>query len=246
MKISFSSIKKLFMCFFLVFNVGFKMKSQTYFEQQLKFSKFKAANQNCEKEIIAMLDKLKIQKSKLQILIRAFKVEQKLEIWAKNESDTQYKLLKIYPVCAISGSLGPKIKQGDRQIPEGFYHIDRFNPSSAFHLSLGINYPNAADLKRNAVNPGGDIFIHGECVTIGCLPMTNKFIEEIYLLAVLAKSAGQKKIPVFILPSKNLPKTNEKHLDFWKKLFVLNAFFEKNGKLPNYSIDTFGNYILKD
>ena len=75
---------------------------------------------------------------------------------------------------------------------------------------------------------------------------TNKFIEEIYLLAVLAKSAGQKKIPVFILPSKNLPKTNEKHLDFWKKLFVLNAFFEKNGKLPNYSIDTFGNYILKD
>ena len=117
---------------------------------------------------------------------------------------------------------------------------------SAFHLSLGINYPNAADLKRNAVNPGGDIFIHGECVTIGCLPMTNKFIEEIYLLAVLAKSAGQKKIPVFILPSKNLPKTNEKHLDFWKKLFVLNAFFEKNGKLPNYSIDTFGNYILKD
>ena len=93
--------------------------------------------------------------------------------------------------------------QGDEQVPEGFYYIDRFNPMSKFYLSLGLNYPNRSDKRKGkAGSLGGDIFIHGSCVTIGCLPMTDTHIKEIYLLAVHAKNNGQSKIPVYIFPFK--------------------------------------------
>ena len=83
------------------------------------------------------------------------------------------------------------------------YYIDRFNPNSTYHLSLGISYPNSADkIRSKGLNPGGDIFIHGKCVTIGCLPMTDEIIERIYLLAIYSKDSGQKQIPVSIFPFK--------------------------------------------
>src|SRR5690606_11025729 len=99
----------------------------------------------------------------------------------------KFTLVKTYPVCSSSGLPGPKRKKGDRQTPEGFYHIDRFNPQSAFHLSLGINYPNSSDKILGHSDPGGDIFIHGSCVTIGCVPLTDDLIKEVYVLAVEAK-----------------------------------------------------------
>ena len=220
-------------------------KGQNFLAQQLKVKRFNVAYQNRDNAINKMLEANKLQKNNLQILIRAFKVEKSLEIWAKNKTSKQFQLLKTYAICALSGDLGPKSKQGDGQIPEGIYKIDRFNPSSAFHLSLGINYPNAADLKRNNLNPGGDIFIHGDCVTIGCLPMTNVYMEEIYALAVLAKSAGQKNINVFILPSKKQLNTTTIYTEFWKKLLVTNDYFEQNKVMPSYSINALGHYELK-
>ena len=149
-----------------------------------------------------------------RLYLRAFKHERTLEVWAAplaQPADSAkagvlagpYVLLQRMPFCATSGQLGPKRAAGDGQIPEGFYTIDRFNPQSNFHLSLGLDYPNAVDRARaGRSNLGADIFIHGACVTIGCIPLTDPGIEELYLLAVWARSAGQRSIPVHIFPSR--------------------------------------------
>ncbi|WGU69538.1 L,D-transpeptidase family protein [Capnocytophaga canimorsus] len=140
-----------------------------------------------------------------------------------------YRKIISYPICSRSGKLGPKRKQGDGQVPEGFYHIDRFNPSSNFYLSLGLNYPNLSDKRKSKVHDlGGDIFIHGACVTVGCLPMTDNYIKEIYLLATYARNNGQNKIPVYLFPFKMTDKNmqiykgkykyNEELISFWNNL----------------------------
>jgi murein L,D-transpeptidase YafK len=105
------------------------------------------------------------------IYLRFFKAGNEGEIWARNSDTGQYTLVKTYRMCALSGSLGPKRWEGDRMVPEGFYFIDDFNPKSDFYLSLLLNYPNYSDLvKGNKAKPGGDIYIHGGCLTVGCLP----------------------------------------------------------------------------
>src|SRR4051812_10092789 len=97
--------------------------------------------------------------------LRVYKADDALELWARNADDA-FVLVKSYRICARSGGLGPKRGEGDMQVPEGVYAIERFNPNSKFHLSLGLDYPNASDRVRGARPFGGDIFIHGECVTI--------------------------------------------------------------------------------
>jgi murein L,D-transpeptidase YafK len=114
-------------------------------------------------------------------------------------------LVRTFPICAKSGVLGPKSRAGDRQVPEGRYLLDRFNHWSEHHLSLGISYPNAADRARararaEGASPGGDIFIHGGCVTIGCLPIENDPIEALYVIAVIARGHGQTQLPVHVFP----------------------------------------------
>jgi murein L,D-transpeptidase YafK len=137
------------------------------------------------------------------IYIRAFKAQNELEIWVKNNDNDTFTLFKQYKICALSGSLGPKRWEGDRQVPEGYYFISNFNPSSDFYLSLLLSYPNYSDmLLGNKADPGGDIYIHGGCVTIGCLPMQDEGIQEIYTLCLNAKINGQNNIPVHIFPTR--------------------------------------------
>ena len=136
------------------------------------------------------------------VFLRSFKLEAELEVWAAPEGDAD-RWVRVWslPVCASSGELGPKRHQGDLQVPEGFYEVDRFNPRSRFHLSLGLSYPNAVDRRRaGAAHPGGDIFVHGDCVTIGCLPLGDARMEDLYLAAVLARDGGQRHLPVHIFP----------------------------------------------
>src|SRR6476661_5799507 len=105
------------------------------------------------------------------VYIRSFKYDAQIELWVKNEAKDKYRLFKTYKVCMQSGSMGPKRLQGDYQVPEGFYYINEFNPRSSYHLSLGINYPNASDkVLSDSLKPGGEIYIHGNCVTVGCIP----------------------------------------------------------------------------
>lgn len=139
-----------------------------------------------------------------EIYLRAFKLEGMLELWAAPdgaEAGAPRVLVRSFPVCQASGVLGPKRREGDRQVPEGFYRVDRFNPRSSYHLSLGIDYPNAVDRARAGDDPpGSDIFIHGDCVTIGCLPLQDEPMEALYVVAVRARDRGQRRIPVHIFP----------------------------------------------
>lgn len=135
------------------------------------------------------------------ILIRSFKAHNQMEVWVKDNGVDTYRLFKTYPICALSGTLGPKRWNGDRQVPEGYYFISQFNPRSDFYLSLMLSYPNYSDrVLGDKSSLGGDIYIHGGCVTIGCMPMTNPGIEEIYTLCLIAKLNGETNIPVHIFP----------------------------------------------
>lgn len=218
---------------------------------QKKYERVRKAYSNKEKTVQELLKKQDLSVSDISIFIRAFKKEGELELWAKSSTQSAYKLVKTYEVCAASGDLGPKRKRGDGQVPEGFYRIDRFNPASSFHLSLGVNYPNASDQVLSDKNPGGDIFIHGNCVTIGCLPMTDPLIEEIYVLAVEARNNGQASIPVHIFPFRlsdskldTYSKEYPAHTTFWKNLQKGYAAFEKDKKIPKVTVDKKGNYIF--
>ena len=134
------------------------------------------------------------------LLFRAFKEEKELEIWVLPEGESRYALWETFPVLKDSGGPGPKLKEGDLQVPEGFYFVDRFNPNSKFHLSLGINYPNDRDhLRSDPERPGGDIFIHGSAVSIGCLAMGDPAIERIYAIAEEARALDHR-IRVEIYP----------------------------------------------
>lgn len=139
-----------------------------------------------------------LDSTSLNVLFVAYKDLDRLDVFAKSPTATTYRPIQQYKICARSGNLGPKKAEGDKQVPEGFYSINRFNPKSKFYLSLGLNYPNAFDLAHNST--GSDIFIHGKCETVGCLPMTDDYMKEIYLYALWAKNSGQNHIPVYIFP----------------------------------------------
>lgn len=200
-------------------------------------------------EIIqSLLSDKNIDTSSLHLFIRAFKSGQSLEVWGKNTSDDKYQLLNTYEICKSSGGLGPKRKEGDRQVPEGFYFIDRFNPKSSYHLSLGLNYPNASDkILGDPKAPGTHIFIHGDCKSVGCLAMTDDKIKEIYLLAEFAKRAGQDKIPVHIFPfemtDENIQKGNNTYRDFWRDLKEGYDYFENNQQVPAIRVNEKGRYV---
>lgn len=136
-----------------------------------------------------------------EIFIRAFKRERELELWARAAEGAELVLIERYKLCKMSGALGPKVRQGDKQIPEGFYFIDRLNPRSRFHLSLGIDYPNAFDVARaNGGDPGDNIFIHGGCYSVGCLSIGDDAIERVYLIAAQAIALREETIAVHIFP----------------------------------------------
>lgn len=192
------------------------------------------------------------------LYIRSFKYDSQLEVWVKNERNAPYKLFKTYKVCAMAGSLGPKRMQGDYQVPEGFYYINEFNPKSTYHLSLGLNYPNASDRYLSDMEqPGGDIYIHGSCVTTGCIPITDVQIEELYVLAAYAKAQGQDFIPVHIFP---VNFNNQRSVDYLskylrdfadygplaKRLKEVFYYFEQNKQLPVIMVNTKGNYVVDE
>jgi murein L,D-transpeptidase YafK len=186
------------------------------------------------------------------IYLRAFKSQNEMELWARNNESSEYKLIKTYHICAISGALGPKRSQGDRQVPEGFYFIEEFNPKSDYYLAMLLNYPNYSDKLKGKGNLGGDIYIHGGCVTIGCMPMTDDGIKEIYTICLNAKMNGQEYIPVHIFPTR-LTKNGMNYLksefphdaerqQFWADLKAGYDYFEKYHKLLPVMYSTDGRY----
>lgn len=189
-----------------------------------------------------------------EVFLRAFKHERELELWAKSARG-EWILAKTFPVCMASGEPGPKREFGDLQVPEGFYHIDRFNPWSDFHLSLGINYPNESDRILGVRGRlGGNIFIHGSCVSVGCLAITDPMIEELFTAAWLARGRGQRNIPVHIFPARMdgaamtalRAEADEGLVRFWEDLEVGYRWFEEKRRLPRIQVLADGRYRFRD
>lgn len=249
-KVTTHNVKLLFLVVsILLFSSGFLIKND-FKASQLKHSRVKQAYSDKGTCVEGMLHELNIKE--VHIFIRAFKLEEKLEVWGKDKDSRKFKLITSFPFCHSSGYLGPKRRRGDYQIPEGFYEIDRFNPESNFHLSLRVNYPNASDkIQSNATRLGGDIFIHGSCVTVGCIPITDDWIEEVYILAVEAKNNGQLNIPVHIFPSilnqnnyQELIKDYPNYTSFWSSLKEGYDYFEDTRVLPKVDVNDEGQYII--
>jgi murein L,D-transpeptidase YafK len=150
------------------------------------------------KETMMLLGKLDMREQSA-IFIRIFKEESELEVW-KMRADGRFYHFKTYPICNWSGELGPKIVQGDRQAPEGFYTITRaqMNPKSSYHLAFNLGFPNQFD--RANGRTGEFLMVHGNCRSAGCYAMTDALIEEIYALAREAFNGGQEAIPVHAYP----------------------------------------------
>ena len=244
----------LFKLLLLLALMPFSVLSQTNFlTQQKRYERVRKAENEKQEYIQKVLSQNNLSLNNVNLLFIAYKEEGTLHIYAKTREDSSYENILTYNICAKSGRLGPKSRKGDGQVPEGFYYIDRFNPTSSYYLSLGLNYPNSADRKRAGnASSGGDIFIHGECVTIGCLPMTNEYIKEIYLLAINARNNGQQKIPVYIFPfemtDENLNSYIQKYgkqsyiASFWKNIKIGHDKFMNNKKEVNFKIDNNGDY----
>ncbi len=169
------------------------------------------------------------------VFIRIFKEEAELELWVRQ--DGRFVLFKTYPICKFSGTLGPKLREGDRQAPEGIYRVGRgaLNPNSSFHLSFNLGFPNAYD--RANGRTGSFLMVHGACVSVGCYAMTDPAIEEIYLLVEAALLQGQGGVDVHAFPfrmtrARMARAQGDEWFTFWSDLKPVFDHFEKTGNLP--------------
>ncbi len=183
---------------------------------------------------------LKGMRADTPILIRLFKEESELEVW-KPKKDGYYHLFKTYPICKWSGKLGPKLRQGDKQAPEGFYRVSngQMNPSSRYYLSFNLGFPNAYDKAHRRT--GSHLMIHGNCKSKGCYAMTDALVEEIYLLARDAFIGGQKQFPVHAFPFRMTLKNMNRHrhsrwIGFWTSLKEGYDQFELTRQPPKISV----------
>ncbi len=187
------------------------------------------------RETLALMEKVGASKE-TPMLIRAYKKEAELEIW-KMGADGKYVHLKTYPMCRWSGQLGPKTREGDRQVPEGFYSIApaQMNPNSSYYLSFNVGYPNALD--KALGHTGGTIMVHGACSSAGCFSMTDAQIAEIYAIARSSFEGGQRAIQMqsfpFRMTAENLAKHRlDPNIGFWKNLKEGNDHFEVTKEEP--------------
>jgi murein L,D-transpeptidase YafK len=247
-------MKRAFLILWIASAFGFMNGDTGFRDQQYKFPKVKKALDSWEVEHGTVLGLSKIDKQNFEIYIRGFKTEKQLEVWARNKGRGYYKLVGTYTWCSSVGRVGPKRKKGDRQIPEGIYKISRFKPESGHHLSLKVNYPNGVDsVLGEKGNLGGEIYLHGGCHTIGCVPLSDEGIEQVYVWCVLARNCGQKDIPVHLFPNRlnysNYRKLVEENPDkslhkFWGNIRTAYQFFEQFGYPPVVEIRSDGVYLF--
>lgn len=185
-----------------------------------------------------------------QIYLRLFKKEKQLEVWV--EKQKRFELFKTYPICTYGfGDLGPKLKEGDGQAPEGFYFItpSSMNPFSQYHLSVNLGFPNIYDRSHNRT--GSALMIHGDCVSVGCFAMTDELIEEIYTLIDSSFQSGQPFIRIHSFPFKMTTEAlesykNSRWYDFWSNLKVGYDWFQQNDyRPPNVTVKN-SEYVFSE
>jgi len=169
------------------------------------------------------------------VLLRIFKHEAQLEVWV--DDGTRFRRFRTYPICTFSGALGPKVRQGDGQAPEGFYSVGagQLNPASSYHLSFDLGYPNRYD--RAHGRTGSLLMVHGHCVSIGCYAMGDAQIEEIYTLVAAALRHGQRRVDVHAFPFRfDAPPRRDWRAGewgpFWGELEPAYFAVERTGQLP--------------
>ncbi len=230
---------------------------QTSFNEFNKTTgKIAAVINHTEDSVRKQFEEKKLSWPPQAVYIRSFKYDKQLEVWVKGNTKESFKLFKTYKVCMQSGTMGPKRMQGDYQVPEGFYHINEFRPHSNYHLALGLNYPNASDkILSDSVRPGYDIYIHGNCVSTGCIAITDKQIEEVYIVAMQAKQSGQDFIPVHVFPVKYNVKRSADYLSqtlksrpsliqFTQQLKTAFTYFEEKKQIPVILVNKKGEYLV--
>jgi len=190
-------------------------------------------------QMIAAIEQRQMSKES-PILLRIFKEESELEVWKEDHSG-RMALLKTYPICRWSGDLGPKVKQGDRQAPEGFYTItpSLMNPNSNYYLSINIGFPNTYD--RANGRTGSFLMIHGDCSSAGCYAMTDEQVAEIYALARESFFGGQSSFQIQAFPFRMTPQNmarhrNSPHMAFWKMLKTGYDHFEVTRQEPKVDV----------
>lgn len=180
-----------------------------------------------------------------------------LEVWGSDRAAAPYKRVARYEVCSSSGTLGPKRREGDKQVPEGYYTLQSLNPNSRFHLSMLVGYPNKSDVIRGRkldrqAHLGGEIMVHGDCVTIGCIPIQDEPIEEVYLL--VEPLIGVRTVPIHIFP-RPLSKEGlaallaepgtEDHHTLWRELAEGYQAFEATHRVPRVQVLADGRYQVQ-
>lgn len=180
------------------------------------------------------------------VFIRIFKESKELDLWIAKGG--RYERFKTYPICAYSGDLGPKLKEGDRQSPEGIYSVSAslLNPNSSYHLSFNLGFPNAYDTFHGRT--GSFLMVHGRCVSIGCYAMTDPAIEEIYLLVEEALRQGQKHVPLHAFPFRMTADNMERHKQsqwraFWTELKAVHDAFDATRIPPKVEARS-GKYVI--
>lgn len=174
------------------------------------------------------------------MMIRVYKESSELEVWKRTRSG-QYALLKTYPICKWSGTLGPKIKEGDYQSPEGFYDVTPglLNPKSSYHLSFNVGFPNKFDRALNRT--GSYLMIHGDCLSVGCYAMTDEGIKELYALVRESFKGGNPSVQLQLLPFRmtedNFARhASSPHVAFWRDLKVGTDAFDRTRTLPAWDV----------
>jgi len=197
------------------------------------------ATKELPRELLSLLRQKKMPKYS-PILMRVFKEEAELEVW-KQDVTGRFQLLKTFPICRWSGDLGPKLHEGDRQAPEGFYSItpELMNPNSNFYLAINTGFPNSFDKANN--RNGSLLMIHGDCSSSGCFAMTDEQIGEIYGLARDAFIGGRQSFQVQAYPFRLTPANlarhrTHPHLAFWKMLKIGNDHFEATHLEPRVDV----------
>lgn len=253
---TFDKMKRIFITLFFLFALKAVFAQPSFIDYQRTYPSVASALKSKEDSLKNQFARAGLQWPASQIYIRSFKYDSQMEVWVRSSNSAQFRLFKTYRVCAMAGAIGPKRLEGDFQVPEGFYYINEFNPKSSYHLSLGINYPNASDkVLSDSIRPGGEIYIHGNCVTVGCIPLQNDQIEELYILAAMAKSQGQDFIPVHIFPIRfnnrksfeylaKTTKDNQELQRFAIKIKEVFDYFEEKKKLPLIFINKKGDYVV--
>ena len=186
-----------------------------------------------------------------ELLLRAYKAEGELELWGSKRSGQRFVPILTWKLCALSGELGPKRREGDRQVPEGIYHVDLLNPRSSFHLSMRINYPNRADRILGDPNaPGSAIMVHGDCASVGCLAMSDERIEELWVLVeAFRRRRRRQELKVYLFPTRAWDELMAyrplaRHHDVWRALKMVDERFVRTGRPPRVQISREGDYRI--